>query len=50
MIMRRRAEPKNHNLTLYIYSVISPSPFFIMDACLGHISESTKGIEMKLGL
>ena len=24
--------------------------FFIMDACLGHILESTKEIEMKLGL
>jgi len=24
--------------------------FSIMDACLGHIFESTKGIEMKLGL
>jgi len=23
--------------------------FFLMDACSGHIIESTKGIEMKLG-
>jgi len=46
--MTRMAEHKNRNPTLYIYSVISP--FFIMDVCPGHILESTKGIEMKLGL
>ena len=48
--MRGSAEPKNHNSTLYIYWVNSPSPFFIIDACLGHILERTKAIEMKLGL
>jgi len=35
MAIRGRAEPNYHNPTLYIYSVIL---------------ESTKGIEMKLGL
>ena len=48
---KRRAVSIIHNPTLYIYWVISTLPFsFIMDACLGHIFESTKGIEMKLGL
>jgi len=51
MAMRGRAEPKNHNPTLYIHRVISPLTiyFFIMIACLGHILESTKGIEIELG-
>ena len=42
---------KNHNPTLYIYKVIPPEPFinFIMDAVPGHILESTKEIEIKLG-
>ena len=49
--MRGRAEPKNHNPTLYIHRVISPLTIylFIMVACLGHILESTKGIEIKHG-
>jgi len=52
MAVRESAVHKNYNHTLYIYSVISPEPFiiFIMDVCPGHILESTKGIEMKLGL
>jgi len=50
MAMRERAKPKNRNPTLYIYSVISPKPFFIIVACPGHILKRTKGIEMKLGL
>jgi len=41
MSMRGRAEPNNHNPTLHIYLIV---------ACPGHIMESTKGIEMKLGL
>ena len=33
-----------------IFTVLSPlTIFFIMDSCLGHILESTKGIEIKLG-
>ena len=47
--MRERAEHKKHNPTLYIYLPVTIY-FFIMDVCLGHILESTKGIEMKLGL
>ena len=35
--MRGRAELKNRNPTLYIYSVISPWPFFIIVACPGRI-------------
>ena len=69
MAVRGSALHKNHNTTLYIYSVISPYPFFIIvaylekykrdlfplnfvfviiDVCLGHIFESTKGIKMEL--
>jgi len=35
-----------------IFTELSPHNllFFIMDACPGHILESTKEIEMKLGL
>ena len=35
-----------------IFTELSPLNhlFFIMDACPSHIFESTKGIEMKLGL
>ena len=51
MAVRWRAVYKNHNPTLYIYKVISLNfVFVIMDACLSNILESTKGIEMKLGL
>ena len=49
MAMRGSAVHKNNNHTLYIYSVISPYPFFRIVACPGHILKSTKGIEMKLG-
>ena len=48
--MRRRAEPKNHNPTLYIDRVISPKPFFISVACPNPILKSTKGNAMELGL
>ena len=68
MTVSGRAVHKKHNPTMYIYSVISPYPFFIIvaylekykrdlfplnfvfviiDVCLGHIFESTKGIKMK---
>jgi len=51
MAVRGRAVHKNHNPTLYINRVISPLlVFVIMDAGLSNILESTKGIEMKLGL
>ena len=54
IILKLPLEPRNHNPTLYIYSVISLSPlnfvFVIMDACLSNILESTKGIKMVLGL
>ena len=52
MAVRRRVVYTNHNPNLYIYRVISPLNHFppISDAFLGHILESTKGIEMKLGL
>ena len=51
MSVRGRAVHKNHTPTLNINSVISPQPFFfIMDSHLGHILESTKGIEIKLGI
>ena len=46
--MRGRAELKNHNPTLYIYSVISPKPFSLIVAYSGHILKSTNGIEIKL--
>jgi len=46
----RIAMHKSHYHTLYIYSVISPKPFFISVACQGHILKSTRGIEMKLDL
>ena len=51
MAVRGRAVHNNHNPTLYINRVISPLlVFVIMDAGLSNILESTKGIEMKLGL
>jgi len=51
MAMRGRAEPKDHNPTLCIYRVIPPELLFvIMNACLSNILESTKGIEMELGI
>jgi len=51
MTVKGMAMHNNHNHTLYIYIVICPSTiyFFTMDSCLGHILESTKGIEIKLG-
>jgi len=49
MAVRERAVYKNHNPTLYIYWVISPQSFFIMDVWPGHILESNKEIEIKLG-
>jgi len=50
MTVRGSALHKNHNPTMYNHSVISPLPFFfVMDSCLGHILESTKGIANKLG-
>jgi len=51
MAVRGSAMHNNHNPTLYIYRVISPLTiyFFIMVACPGHILESIKGIEIKLG-
>jgi len=50
MAIRGRAEPNLNNPTQYIYSVISLKHVFVMNACPGHIMESTKEIEMKLGL
>ena len=51
MAIRGMAEPTKHNPPLYIYIVISPSTLIclIMVAYSGHILESTKGIEIKLG-
>jgi len=47
--MRGRAVHKNHNPTLYIYSVISPLPFFyIMDVCPGYILEVLKWLKWNL--
>jgi len=40
---------KNHNPTLYITELSPLNHFFIMVAYPGHILESTKGIEIKLG-
>jgi len=43
---------QNDNPILYIdmvYSYLHITIFFIIDACLCHILESTKGIEIKLG-
>ena len=48
--MREREVHKNHNPTLYMTELSPINLFFISVACLGHILESTKGIEMKLGL
>ena len=52
MAVKTRAVHKNHNLTLYIYRVISPQQFYfyILVACPGHTLDGTKGIKMKLGL
>ena len=48
--MRGRAEPKNHNPTLHkTFLSYLPITIFKIVACLGHILESTKVIEMKLG-
>jgi len=45
-----RTVHKSHNYTLMIfYWVISPELFFIIVACPGHVLESTKEIEIKLG-
>jgi len=46
-----KAVHTNHNPTLYINRV-SPHNhlFFAMDACPGHILESTNRIEIRLGL
>ena len=51
MTMRARAVHKNITLPC-IFIELSPLNllFFIIDACPGHILESTQGIEMKLGL
>jgi len=50
MAMRGRAEPKNHNPTLHkTFLSYLPITIFKIVACLGHILESTKVIEMKLG-
>jgi len=40
---------KNHNPTLYITELSPINNFFIRVAYPGHILESAKGIEMKLG-
>jgi len=48
MAMKGSEAHKNHILSLYICSYLSLTIFFIMDACLDPIFESTKGIEMKL--
>jgi len=51
MAMRGSAVNKNHTSILYII-VLSPRNHFLFhNGCLsGHILESTKGIEMELGL
>jgi len=49
MAVRGMAVHKNHNPTLYITELSPLNLFFIMVACPGHILESTKGIEIKLG-
>ena len=49
--MRGRAVHENHNPTQYIYSLLPLTIYlFILDACMGHIFKSTKGIEMNIGL
>jgi len=48
--VRETADHQNDNHILYILTELSPhNHFFIIDACPGHILESTKGIEIKLG-
>jgi len=51
MAVRGRAEPKNHYHILLqcIFIELSP-PNLVFVICPGHIVESTKGIEIKLGL
>ena len=49
MAMRESAVHKNHNPTLYITELSPTYQFFIIVAYPGHILESTKGIEIKLG-
>jgi len=52
MAMKGRVEPKNNNpYPVYLLSYLLLTTYiFIIDACPGHILESTKGILMKLGL
>jgi len=49
--MAVRGSAVHKNLLPCIFTVLSPLNHlvFIMDVCLGHIFESTKGIEIKLG-
>ena len=49
MAVWERALHKNHNPTLYITELSPLNIFFIMVAYPGHIMESTKRIEIKLG-
>ena len=49
MAVRGCAVYKNHNPTLYITELSTFNHFFTMVAYPGHILESTKGIEIKLG-
>ena len=50
MAVRGSAVHRNHNPTLYITELSPLNIFFIMVAYPGHIMESTKGIEIKLGI
>ena len=40
-------EPESY--TVYLHSYLPLTFFFIIDACLSYILESTKGVEIKLG-
>ena len=49
MAVRGSAVYNNYNPNLYITEISPIKHFFIMVAYPGHILESTKGIEIKLG-
>jgi len=49
MTVRESAVHTNHNPILYITELSPISHFFIMVAYPGHILESTKWVEIKLG-
>ena len=48
--MRKGSAQEPHSYPVYLQIYLPITIFFIVDACQGHILESTKGIERTLGL